>query len=239
MNAIAQALAKAQKPLTTNELEELKTLRGRLTAKMDSLMGVELKGKMALDKKIREIEEKERLTLPEHLREYKILDLSVLQIRDILGMPRLVPFSLNTSEWQVGYSRSGNGHGYPIQAPNFTDNALTNRVFANYTDLIEKARRVCNAEKIGDAYFKATFAGVIPDKAREIIQNGKKLPDVEQVFLIADVTGEVQFHDETTPRPQNLDPIICGWVPKSKQVIILGVFDPTKLENWVASEFTS
>lgn len=240
-NIIESALALTRGPLNDGEVSVLADKRTALESRKSRLLGCEKAAISAVNAEITEIDEQMHFMLPEHLRGYRIFDVKAFSLRDALGMPRLVPFNLDNSVWKAGYHSEGRraSYGQEIMHPRFTD-ALHRMVSSQFTDLVKKAKDFLKSnEKEGDAYFQTNFDGVIPDEARELILDAKNLKGVNEVFLGADCTGKVHFHDESRPIPKNIDPLILAHVPESHQIIVIGKFDPTTYENWIMGEHSA
>lgn len=131
-----------------------------------------------------------------------------------------------------------------------SDRAFTFRAFNNIygntsvrTNLpgdIEKyfATTIGRLEKITpretETVLRAEYRGLLPDALRSEIQNHLQAKTFDRIFIIAEAP-EWKL-DVIVRTPPDDDPIVVGWKEYTRQAFIIGVYDPTRLEQYIADQ---
>lgn len=114
-------------------------------------------------------------------------------------------------------------------------------VWRHYQDVVDAiSNRMGGRRRRTKIRMTFTYDGVIPDDTRDLIYEQSN--NFERVLLLVDAPHSVwKYQDakaERPPRPRYLDPLVLGYTSKG-HLVVLGQFDPTPLELYVAAEFSA
>lgn len=114
--------------------------------------------------------------------------------------------------------------------------AAVNRKERSYDGPFPWSRRRTNVR------LEFTFRGVIPQEARDIIRRERDASNFSNVLLLADAPLDAwTYREEKETREERRarvgDPLILGH--ENGRFWILGKFDPTPVEEYIANEFAS
>jgi hypothetical protein len=116
-----------------------------------------------------------------------------------------------------------------------TGPAIKGYHYRDVNEALHNWRRRDDRSRVG---LEWKFNGTIPNEERELIT--REAGNYEQIFLLADAPPEswkwVIGDKIERPKVARWDPIILGY--HSGVFVVLGQFDPTPLELYVAAEFT-
>lgn len=175
-----------------------------------------------------------------------------LRMRDNKGLPRLLPFDLNTPEFRLGpkkvyrtdqYRDGHYRYEYRIKLRRCSFESDFVNVYDIYDDLLEKYNpwqtdairqdRPCPIKAL-----KASFPGVIPSAVRDLI--AKHTNKFDRMFFVADCTDHVrvcEIEDMEMVELPAVDPFLIG--EKKDKYYLVKAFNTTSYEEWAAAELTS
>lgn len=105
----------------------------------------------------------------------------------------------------------------------------------NYQDVQDGC--TTRARKIeGRCRISFTWKGVLPNEIRDLIHQERSSYDRIHL-LVNSPKDQWKYQQELNPRPRHIDPLVLGEI--KGQLVLLGQFDPTPLEQYVSSEFTA
>lgn len=234
MSRVMAAATKSLTPLPIITQENL----DRMVAKRDRLRPVEQHAERELDRQIGIAQVS--LAFPEA----KLLDISVLRwrypIRALnanmfrVPVPRLALINIGDPKFFIKRMTGSS------QTSSMLPNGLPLRA---YGDIVKQLDR---ATAFGRDYtLSHTWQGIIPDAAKETIDRAENHFGYYQhgrtprVYLLTEAPFDMwSMESEPSPRPPRyLDPLIVGHADGN--LFMVGSFDPTPLEQYIAEEFTT
>lgn len=146
--------------------------------------------------------------------------------RQLLNVPVFAYVPIKSGRCEILVSRSGTS----MDAPKFVHDAyaVTKAGLRRHlsTNPFDGRRRIT---------LSYIYQGVIPDTIREIIHKEQDEQRFDDLALICEV-DKWSIDEQHVPR-RLLDPILVG--VRSEALWVLGSFDPTPVEDYIAREFTS
>lgn len=107
-----------------------------------------------------------------------------------------------------------------------------------YADVMAGLQRWRRRADVHHVELTYTYTGTIPPDIRTTIRD--EAPNFSKVFLLADApldSWEAKRGEKIIrPKIRHLDPLVLGYLHDT--FVVLGKFDPTPLEEYVAAEFT-
>lgn len=245
-NAIEEAVALAEH-IPSTEIEQLSEQLALVSAKMEheeallrSLLGVEETSKLILqtdlatlksersqlEKRITQLEKRNTLGS-----RYLQLSMEPLKWRDKDGWPRLVVFSLDSPNFEIGTRRRDKYSEWQKWIVPKLPKAIT----TSYKDVFETLQRdvIDKYESTDLRYYEISseisccFEGLIPDDVKRKIVGARELGLFENIFLIAEPKG-FEINETTVVAPKQ-DPLVVGF--DGSQLWLIAEFDTTPVEE--------
>lgn len=138
-----------------------------------------------------------------------------------IPLPKICPLTLESNVFEISDSVWGMS----------TWKDFPQVVQSSYRD-VESALNTTARTKIESFSIRFSWEGVIPAEAKQVIADNRD--EFEQVFLLTETPAK-SWTLKRTPVPEMVDPLIVG--TKYNAMYLLGKFDPTPLEEYIASEF--
>lgn len=104
-----------------------------------------------------------------------------------------------------------------------------------YADVIDGCIRRGNRID-GRCRLSFTWKGVLPNDIRDLIRQEQSNYEAIQL-LVESPRDQWVYQQRRNPGPRLIDPLVLGEI--EGQLVFLGQFDPTPLEQYVSSEFTA
>lgn len=171
--------------------------------------------------------------------EYPLIDCSFLSMKGQGGWPRFAVYGLNNAVCSLGARVSFESNREPVELVHNIPDALARHYqpfFIRLADLAYRGSVPFHTIKSSTTTITAPFRGVIPMEQRQFLTTENRRRRFDSISLIAEAP-EWKLHNEIVHMPVSKDPLIIG--VKGKECFLLGKFDVTTIEEYVAKEFTS
>lgn len=249
LTTIDKVLAHSKSYSDYSRREELLQESHRLTTLRDGLLPVEEAAKGSLVKRLNNVvREIELLDLSKQFGSIPILSQEVFSWTKVqpgwrgafgwsyVDVPALAYLSITEEVCKLSVNRHG-GIEVNGDARFYSGNTahvpwLVDRHYREILGLL--GRKHCS-DKRGVITLTYSYHGVIPSEIRNIIQTEKESRRFESLAFVCDV-DRWQVGVKEIPRVY-YDPILVGL--KAGALWVLATFDPTPVESYIASEFTS
>jgi len=248
---VATAVERALE-LTHKEIHSPDAIREeihRLQSLFDKMLPVEVEARKKMKEQITLLEESHNISgisLP-------ILDPVVLTWRNgrKRGIPTPTFAPVPIQQGRVVFAARRNSRRFTTGIDSNANTDLTGLSYTAWSDVRSAVIRKARRREDHVVKFSYTFGGVIPDESRQMILTEQRLARWDSLFLLAETQSKEWAYDATidhNARRQRkadrarrrelwLDPIIVG--VRNSRMFVIDTFDPTSLEAYVASEFTS
>ena len=250
---ITRALGKSATYTSKSRRDDLVSEIERLTEAQSHLLPVEEASKEALEERIgiarREVK---MIETSEALGSPPVLDpvvfswtkqqpgwtskaFGVFSTRDLIAVPSLAYLAIDQAEITLKIDRRGDFYVNNKQY-GWEQSKVPTEVSAMYEKTLKRTILPSLGSNLQSVSLSYSYAGVIPQDVREIIKREKQERRFDQLALVCDV-DHWQVKTEEVPPREFFDPILVGL--KADALWVLAAFDPTPLEAYLASEFTT
>lgn len=153
--------------------------------------------------------------------------LPVFAVFDAKSSMNSFHISIETREWQAG-----NVRGLADVDYHFSPDLPEDIRFQYRDTIVHLAKKIAASRTVRRYTLSATLpTGFIPDTLREQIKKAWRVFD--GIFVIA----EAKFKLNATFVPKG-DPLVVGWKKGNSTMYLIGKYDPTPLEDYVALQMT-
>ena len=211
------------------ELADVRQQRAALVDSQAKLLPIEMNFALPdYEERIIALREREHRLVTHKSFPYPRLSLEVLKWRNKQKLPQLVLFSPFQKEVAFETTLSGrNNRRVSVQ----THPAYPSFIEEYYEDVFNRLKRqsLLYSQEIK---WTATWAGIIPDNVRQIIEEKK---NSMMLFLLAEPSQWTKT-TANVPRLKSFDPLLLAC--DQGDLYVLNQFDVTPLEHYAVSEFT-
>lgn len=158
---------------------------------------------------------------------------SISRRRHNIAVPKLALLPLHESKVAIKSPQYWNGNFHVQWRGEHTAYpGIINAIYHPISEGLQKAQR--SHEKL---WLEWEFKHAIPDSVKMLIADVAPTRDFECIYLLCDApVEEWKLESIQEPKPPVLvDPLLVGWACES--LWLLDAFDPTPLEEYIASEF--
>jgi len=173
---------------------------------------------------------KSRKMLHEFGKDYKLIDLSFLKMRNKDGMPKFAVFGLTNKTCYFKVECTKND-------VKFSSNIREDFIEKYFADIFERVGKQAIAKMhsyLSDisVTLLSKFDGLVPEPVRAKINIAR--PKMDSIYLIKEATNW-SLEQQETKLPPAPDPLIVG--VEGEFAFLIERFDLTTLENYVSKEF--
>ena len=156
--------------------------------------------------------------------QYPEFPMDAFSWRDKRGYPRLVIFSLNSANFEIGVI-TNHGWGGRLNTHRTHTPEMPRPVLKMYDDVFKLLSGQAREER-KSIRLRTTFEGLIPEEVKQQIVDTK--PHFKQQFVVA----EASRWDLTKSAPiRRVDPLLVGW--DGYRMWLLASFDTTPVEKYI------